>query len=144
MTFLGWRDAPPNATPPWYIGADVLVVPSRYEPFGMVVLEGMLSGQAIVAAEAGGPGEILRHERTALLYPPGDVDALAAALVRLLRDPGLGRSLGAAAREEARARWTWPRVLPGIERAYTEAAWSRDPSRPVRFKRDRTARSRQR
>ncbi|MGH3035640.1 MAG: glycosyltransferase family 4 protein, partial [Gaiellaceae bacterium] len=129
MTFLGWSDAPPNVTPPWYAGADVLVVPSRYEPFGMVVLEGMLSGQAIVAAEAGGPGEILRHERTALLYPPGDVDALAAALVRVLRDPGLGRSLGAAAREEARARWAWPRVLPGVERAYAQAAWSRDRAR---------------
>jgi glycogen synthase len=126
MTFLGWRDAPPNGQPRWYAGADVLVVPSRYEPFGMVVLEGMLSGRAIVAAEAGGPGEILRHERTALLYPPGDVDALAAALVRLLHDPDLGRRLGAAACEEARARWAWPRVLPGVERAYVQAACSRD------------------
>lgn len=144
MTFLGWRDAPQNATPPWYAGADLLVVPSRYEPFGMVVLEGMLAGQAIVAAEAGGPGEILRHERTALLYPPGDVDALAATLVRLLRDPGLGRSLGAAAREEARARWAWPRVLPGVERAYAAAAWSRDRVRHVRFEREGTAGSHRR
>jgi glycogen(starch) synthase len=122
MTFIGWHDVPANATPTWYAGADVLVVPSRYEPFGMVVLEGMLSGQAIVAANAGGPAELLRHERTALLYPAGDVEALADALVRMLCDSALRRRLGSAARDEVRQRWTWRQVLPALHGAYAEAS----------------------
>ena len=121
MTFLGWQDASSNATRDWYTSGDVLVVPSRYEPFGMVVLEGMLRGQAIVAADTGGPSELLRHERTALLYPAGDVDALASALVRMLGDVRLRRRLGVAARAEVRARWAWPRVLPALLGAYTQA-----------------------
>ena len=52
----------------WYTRADILVVPSWYEPFGMVILEGMLYGLAIVAALAGGPKEILIGERTGLFY----------------------------------------------------------------------------
>lgn len=118
MTFLGWQDASSND---WYTSGDVLVVPSRYEPFGMVVLEGMLRGQAIVAADTGGPAELLRHERTALLYPAGDIDALASTLVRMLRDVRLRRRLGLAARAEVRSRWAWPRVLPALLGAYTQA-----------------------
>ncbi len=121
MSFLGWQDAPSGGSPDWYARGDVLVVPSRYEPFGMVVLEGMLRGQAIVAAESGGPAELLRHERTALLYSPGDVDALAASVVRLLGDVSLRRRLGAAARAEVRTRWTWANVLPALEDTYAGA-----------------------
>jgi glycosyltransferase involved in cell wall biosynthesis len=70
-----------------YTAADVLVVPSRYEPFGMVILEGMLYGLAIIAADVGGPAEILEHGRTGLLFPPRDVNALSRALQCLLDDP---------------------------------------------------------
>jgi glycogen(starch) synthase len=122
MTFHGWLDAPADASRDWYTAADVLAIPSRYEPFGMVVLEGMLRGQAIVASDTGGPGELLRHDETALLYPAGDVAALAAALVRALRDVDLRRRLGSAARREVRERWTWTRVLPALLRAYADAA----------------------
>jgi glycosyltransferase involved in cell wall biosynthesis len=122
MTFLGWVDAAAGGARDWYTSADVLAIPSRYEPFGMVVLEGMLCGQAIVAADTGGPGELLRHEQTALLYPAGDVPALAAALVRMLRDVRLRRRLGGAARKEVRERWTWPHVLPALLRTYADAA----------------------
>ena len=121
MTFLGWQDAPSRGSPEWYARGDVLVVPSRYEPFGMVVLEGMLHGQAIVAAATGGPAELLRHGRTALLYPPGDVDALAASVARLLGDVRLRRCLGAAARAEVQAHRTWANVLPALEDAYARA-----------------------
>jgi glycogen synthase len=121
MTFLGWQHPRSQAVRDCYATADVLVVPSRYEPFGMVVLEGMLAGQAIAAAGVGGPGELLRHGRNALLYAAGDVDALAAAIVRLLKDVSLRRRLGVAARAEVRARWTWSRILPTVVKVYEDA-----------------------
>jgi glycosyltransferase involved in cell wall biosynthesis len=83
-------------------GLDVLVHASTVpEPFGQVVVEGMCAGLAVVASDAGGPAEVVRHGADGLLTPPGDVTALAAALRRLADDPGLRRRLGAAARERA-------------------------------------------
>jgi glycogen(starch) synthase len=63
------RLADPGQLTKWYRRADILVVPSWYEPFGMVILEGMLHGVAIAASAVGGPSEILDHERTGLLFP---------------------------------------------------------------------------
>lgn len=71
------------------------------EPFGQVVVEAMAAGCAVVAADAGGPAEILRSEVDGLLTPPGDPAALAAALDRLIADPALRTRLGAAARERS-------------------------------------------
>ena len=53
------------------------------EPFGQVVIEGMAAGLAVVASDAGGPAEVITHEVDGLLYPPGDVAALAVLLRRL-------------------------------------------------------------
>src|SRR5712671_2734761 len=64
--FTGWLS--PNDVYRWYAAADILVVPSRYEPFGMVVLEGMLHGLPIIAADIGGPADILQHGTTGLLF----------------------------------------------------------------------------
>nr|WP_276610963.1 glycosyltransferase family 4 protein [Kineococcus siccus] len=83
-------------------GADVLVHASTVpEPFGQVVVEGMAAGLAVVAADAGGPAEIITPGRDGLLYPVGDVAALAARLRTLVDDPDLRRDLGAAAVETA-------------------------------------------
>jgi glycosyltransferase involved in cell wall biosynthesis len=76
--FTGWLSAEELAA--WYQKADILVVPSWYEPFGMVVLEGMLYGLPIVASNIGGPAEILGDGRTGILVPPRDPAALAAYL----------------------------------------------------------------
>lgn len=81
---------------------DVLVHTSVLpEPFGQVVVEGMAAGLPVVAAAAGGPLEIIEDGTTGLLYPPGDVQALASILRRLATDPPLRVRLGAAARERA-------------------------------------------
>ena len=72
------------------------------EPFGQVVLEGMGAGLAVVATAAGGPAEIIGDGLTGLLYPPGDVEALANALRRVADDPELRRRLGSAARERVK------------------------------------------
>jgi len=120
--FTGWLT--PAQVAAWYRVADVLLVPSWYEPFGMVVLEGMLHGLAIVACDVGGPAEILEHGRTALLVPPRNAAALAAAVLRLVENPDLRRSLAAAAAEEVRQRWLWPRIVDTMRAVYAEALQS--------------------
>jgi len=76
------------------------------EPYGNVILEAMASRTPVVAADAGGAREIVRHGRTGLLVKPGDPEALAAALEGLLRDPDERRRLGDAGRAEARDRFS--------------------------------------
>jgi glycosyltransferase involved in cell wall biosynthesis len=69
--------------------ADVFVLPSRAEPFGLVLLEAMALGKPVVSTAAGGPLEIVKNGETGFLVPPGDSAALAGAIVGLLRDPEL-------------------------------------------------------
>jgi glycosyltransferase involved in cell wall biosynthesis len=121
--FTGWLA--PEQLAQWYRHADVLVVPSWYEPFGMVVLEGMLYGLPIAASAVGGPAEILTHERTGLLFPPRDAAALAHALIRLVEAPWLRRCLGQAAAREVRRTWLYPRVVERMWAVYDEAAQGR-------------------
>ncbi len=79
-------------------------VPSRWaEPFGLVAAEAMMRGTAVVASDSGGLAEIVQDDRTGLLVPPGDAQALAQALVRLLQDRELAERMGSAGREVALA-----------------------------------------
>jgi len=71
------------------------------------LFEYMAMGKGIVASNLGQIGEVLEHGRTAWLVPPGDVDALAAGLRKLIDGPELRRDLGAEARREVVARYTW-------------------------------------
>jgi glycosyltransferase involved in cell wall biosynthesis len=94
VRFLGFREDVAAEL----AGLDVLVHASTTpEPFGQVVAEGMAAGLAVVAAGAGGPAEMIEDGVSGVLYPPGDVEALAAAL-RRLTDPELRRRLGDRAR----------------------------------------------
>jgi glycosyltransferase involved in cell wall biosynthesis len=77
---------------------DVFVLPSLEEPLGIVLVEAMAAGLPIVATAAGGVTDLVRDGETALLVPPGDSAALAAAQVRLAHDPPLRQQLGQAAR----------------------------------------------
>ena len=87
---------------PEFARADIAVHCSvTAEPFGQVVVEAMRAGCAVVAADAGGPTEIVRTEHDGLLVAPGDVAALAAALDRLIADPELRTRLGESARARA-------------------------------------------
>jgi len=80
-------------------GLDIFVLPSHFEPFGIVVLEAMASDCGIVATGAGGVPDIVRHEQEGLLVPPKDPEALADAVLRLVDDEALRASLSNAARE---------------------------------------------
>lgn len=98
-TFSGYRDD----VPALLRSAALLVHPARQEPFGRVLLEAAATGLAIVATDVGGTSEMLENEVSALLIPPGDADALCAAVARMLADASLRRRLGAAARQRAAA-----------------------------------------
>ncbi|MFY9569938.1 MAG: glycosyltransferase family 4 protein [Blastocatellia bacterium] len=117
--FTGWLNA--AELEDWYCAADIQVVPSRYEPFGMVVLEGMLYGLPIIASALGGPLRILEHGRTGLLYPPKDVSALGEAILRLVTDEDLRRRIGAQAAKEVRRNWLWSRIMQKMQLVYAEA-----------------------
>jgi glycosyltransferase involved in cell wall biosynthesis len=97
---------------------DVLVHASTIpEPFGQVVVEGMAAGLAVVAADAGGPAEVVTDGVDGLLYPMGDAEALAARLRRLAADPAWRRRLGARARVTG-ADYTAERIAPRVMAAY--------------------------
>lgn len=119
IRFTGWLS--PRDVYACYAAADILVVPSRYEPFGMVVLEGMLHGLPVVAAAVGGPADILEHGRTGLLFPPRDAMALAAAVRRLAKDPSERRRIGLEAAREVRRTWLWERRVLAMLDVYREA-----------------------
>jgi glycosyltransferase involved in cell wall biosynthesis/LmbE family N-acetylglucosaminyl deacetylase len=89
----------------WYHRAAVCVLPSYYETFGMAALEPMAFGLPVVAFKAGALPEVVGDGVSGLLVPPGDVGALAAALVRRLTDADLRRTLGANARDRAADRF---------------------------------------
>jgi glycosyltransferase involved in cell wall biosynthesis len=118
--FTGWLS--PHDLTDWYQAADILVVPSRYEPFGMVVLEGMLHALPIIASDTGGPAEILQHRRTGLIFRPQDVDQLTAYIIELVQSPDLRAKLGLAAANEVRRTWSWPKKVATMRDVYTQLA----------------------
>lgn len=110
--------------------ADALVHASVIpEPFGQVVVEGMRAGLPVVAADAGGPAEIIEDGRTGLLVPPRDPAALAAALRRLLDEPGLAEELGRAGQTAAEAYRPGP-IAGQLEDVYAEILGARPAAGP--------------
>ncbi len=101
--------------------ARALVLPSldASETFGLVQLEAMAAGTAVIVSDLPtGVAEVGRAGRTALVVPPGDVDALAHALSRLQDDAGLARALGAAGKERYLDRFTRRRMVASLRRWY--------------------------
>lgn len=81
----------------------ICLIASRYENLNYSLLEAMAAGQAIVCTRVGGPSEVLEDGKTALLVPPGDPEAMAAALSQVLEDSALAGHLGEAARQKLEA-----------------------------------------
>lgn len=102
------------------------------EPFGMAIVEALLTGTPVVSSTAGTPGEMLEHDRTALLYEPGDVPGLARHLAALARDQAVGERLGRDGQAWARERFAPERHARTVLGVYEELlaggrrpAWSR-------------------
>ena len=101
----------------YYAAADVFVMPSHYESFGMVVLEAMACGTPVVGSEVGGLSYTIADGESGLLVPPGDWRAFAQAISRLLASPRLQGAMRQAGPERARA-FAWPRVVDENMRLY--------------------------
>lgn len=115
VTFLGRRSQ--EALPYYYATADVVVMPSLYESFGMVALEAMACGTPVVASDVGGLSFVVRDGETGYLVPENDPYILAATIGCLLRDPQLRARLGARGIEVAR-EYAWSRIADKIEELY--------------------------
>ncbi len=102
--------------------ATVFACPSLYEPLGIVNLEAMACGTAVVASAVGGIPEVVSDGETGLLVPPDDTEALADALNSLLRDPARAAALGRAGRERAVAEFGWQAVAAQTAALYAELA----------------------
>jgi alpha-maltose-1-phosphate synthase len=102
--------------------ATVFACPSLYEPLGIVNLEAMACGTAVVASRVGGIPEVVTDGETGLLVPPGDPGALADALNSLACDPGRAESMGRRGRERAIASFGWPAIAAQTAALYSELA----------------------
>ncbi len=106
--------------------ASVFVCPSVYEPLGIVNLEAMACGTAVVASEVGGIPEVVAHGETGLLVPYAEADpegfesGLAEALNTVVADPDAARRMGAAGRERAAAEFGWDAVARRTADLYQE------------------------
>ena len=101
--------------------ADCAVVPSRYEPFGLVALEAAAAGTPVVSTDAGGLPEFVQHRRTGLTVPAGDPAALADAVGELLADEVLARRLARLARALLRRDHSWAQVAARTAEVYAQA-----------------------
>jgi glycosyltransferase involved in cell wall biosynthesis len=99
--------------------ANVFVLPSKMESFGLTLLEASAAGVPVVCANAGGIPEVFRDRFDALLYPPGDDDAMAKAMIRLIQDKELAKKLSANAVDTAN-KFTWERTAEQTLQVYEE------------------------
>lgn len=121
VAFHGWMDH--DQLPAVYGRARVVAVPSRWpEPFGMVGLDAMRHGRPVAAFAVGGIPDWLEDGETGLLAPQQDTDALAAALSRLLHEPGLAGRMGGAGARRARERFSFDTYLDALEQLLKEPA----------------------
>ncbi len=114
--------------------ADVAVLPSRYEPFGIVALEAAAAGAPLVTSNAGGLGEAVIDGVTGLSHPPGDVAALAAAVRVALDSPTAAAQRAEAARERLTSEFAWQTVAAETAQVYVAAKRAErrpHPRRPI-------------
>jgi glycosyltransferase involved in cell wall biosynthesis len=105
---------------PWLSVADLFLLPSAQESFGLSALEAMACEVPVIAARVGGLPEVVTEGVTGHLRAPDDTDGMAAAALRLLRDPGRREAMGRAAAADARARFQQDTVVPLYEQFYQE------------------------
>lgn len=106
-----------------------IVLPSRYEPFGIVALEAAATGVPLVTSTAGGLGEAVHDRETGLTFPPADVDALTDAVLATLDDSAAAAVRARQARALLTEEFTWPAIAERTAAVYAVA--SRRPHRPL-------------
>ncbi|HYF47386.1 MAG TPA: glycosyltransferase family 4 protein [Acidimicrobiales bacterium] len=116
VELVGWCD--PVGVREHMGRATMVVMPSRFEPFGLVALEAGQSRRPVVAFAVDGLVEAVVHGVNGLLVPPGDVDGLAEAMVRVATEPGLAARLGDAGHDPAKAAADWDAHVTAHEDLY--------------------------
>ena len=101
--------------------ADAVVLPSRYEPFGIVALEAAAAGAPLVASTAGGLSEVVVDGESGLSFTPGDVRGLARAVGAVLADPAGAARRAGVARTRLSSDFDWARIAAGTAAAYAAA-----------------------
>ncbi len=127
VVFTGRRDDVPAVT----AALDVAVLPSYREAQGLSILEAMALSRPVVASNVGGIPEMITDGVTGLLVPPHDADALAAAIVRLLRDHPYADTLGRAGHDMVHDRFCIQLMVKAIEDIYEEGAAAVRPTEVV-------------
>jgi N-acetyl-alpha-D-glucosaminyl L-malate synthase BshA len=116
VLFLGKQ----NRVPELLALADVMLLPSEYEAFGLAALEAMACGVPTVAARTGGIPELITDGEDGLLAPAGDIEAMAAHALSLLTDDRRFERFSAAARRTAETRFSTERIIPQYEACYRD------------------------
>lgn len=115
VTFLGAQRQ--DRLPSFYSAAEMCILPSRYESFGMVALEAMACGVPVIASKVGGLATFIQNETSGILIPEGDVVSLAEKIVLLLTATPFKNTLGSEGRIRALA-YSWPLIAGKIVSLY--------------------------
>ena len=126
VIFLGKRAQ--DTLPYYYSAAEVLVMPSFYESFGMVALEAMACGTPVIASQVGGLAFLVRDGETGYHVPEGDPSALCDKLTLLLSDRGLRERMGNCAAEYAQG-YRWEKIAVQIVSVYEDLVEKKDSNR---------------
>jgi len=115
IRYLGFHDNPQAV-----MGCfDVVVLTTQAETFGLVLIEAMRAGTAVIGTDAGGVPEIIKHGETGILVKPGEADSLAEAIEQLIKDPELKARLAQAGKREADVRFSEERHFQRLEEILT-------------------------
>lgn len=127
VTFTGWL--PEERLYEVMTSADAIVVPSIYEPFGLVALEAAALNAPLVVARTGGLAEFAADDSTAITFSPGAVDELVLAVQRILDDPHTAKTRARRARRRLRDHHAWPVLADATLAVYDQAVRQRDSNR---------------
>jgi glycosyltransferase involved in cell wall biosynthesis len=103
-----------------FTAADLFVLPSEWEAYGLVLMEAQACGTPCVVADRGGPKEVIAPGETGLVVPFGDTERWTTSLLDLLTDEDLRRRMGKAARERAMTVFRWSTIIDQIETVYRD------------------------
>ncbi|MBS7623853.1 glycosyltransferase family 4 protein, partial [Candidatus Bathyarchaeota archaeon] len=110
-------DAEVEVLAEYYAACDIFVFPALSEPWGLSLLEAMATGKPVVAADDGGPAEIVDHKVNGILVEPADPDSYAEAIIQLLKDRSTTRDMGERAAAKAKI-YSWERMASAYSEIY--------------------------
>lgn len=113
VTFLGWRDDVHEIIPVF----DLFVLPSLNEGMGRVLVEAMAAGKPVVASHVGGISDLVKHNETGVLVPPGNTQALSQAILHILKNPKRGRKMGSLGKDLCR-QFSIEAMIENIDNLY--------------------------